>query len=211
MKAFRNTILVLLLLIASAPLTYADTQEIEDVYRVYREALLAANGEQAWQVLDSRSRVYYEDILSDALTLKRDDLEELDLIAKFIVLRVRMEFRKDQLEQMDGEGVFATAVQKSWISVSTVQSVERLDKVIVDKNLALGFVAESKDVPVFYFVKEENGWKLALLESLELGKLAIQRMIKQSGMNEDDFIRAMLEQASENKIDNGIFEGPRLQ
>ena len=210
MQAIPYVFLAIILFFPATASADAET-EVRQTFQAYRQALLNQNGVNAWETVDSHTRQYYEDVSSHCLHLEREDLNRLDHITKYTILRLRLEFRKAQLEKMDGKKLFVYSIDKGWISKSTVQSIQQMEKVTFDENLAQGYIAESPDIPVLYFIKEKEEWYLALLKSFELANLAFKQMFKEAkekGMSEDTFIKIMLEQVSEFKVDDRIFDGP---
>ena len=179
--------------------------KVQQAFQTYRKALLDQNGKAAWEVVDSHTQEYYEDIAKDCLSLKREDLVRLDMLTKFMILRIRLEFREEQLKTFNGAKIFILGVEKGWISKSTVQQLKRMDKVTIDRNFAQGYIAQAPDIPVFYFIREEDGWKVALWQSFEIGNISLRQMAKENGMSEDEYIKAMLEQVSKYQVEMNAF------
>lgn len=203
---YRFVFVFLLILTFSSASAMADEEaKVQQAFQTYRKALLDQNGKAAWEVVDSHTQEYYEDIAKDCLSLKREDLVRLDMLTKFMILRIRLEFREEQLKTFNGAKIFILGVEKGWISKSTVQQLKRMDKVTIDRNFAQGYIAQAPDIPVFYFIREEDGWKVALWQSFEIGNISLRQMAKENGMSEDEYIKAMLEQVSKYQVEMNAF------
>jgi hypothetical protein len=146
--------------------------------------------------------------LEDALSLPKADLERLDFVHKFIVLRLRLQFRRPELQQLTGQGVFVLAVTNGWISRSEVQSFKSFEKVTVDGRYATAYLPQAPTTPAVFFIQEGREWKIALWKSWELSNAAVQQMRRQSRLPERAFIIDTLKQVSKYEVDERIFDGP---
>lgn len=190
---------------------FSDSNEeakVQQVYQAYRSALLTRDGISAWKRIDSRTKDYYDEIARDCLSIKREELNRLDLLSKIMILRLRLEFRRDKLQTFDGAKIFIIGVEKGWISRSSVQAIKKIDRITIDRDLAQGFLVQAPNFPAIRFDKEDDGWKVALWKSFELGNASLQQTIKQKGMSEEKFLKIILGQLSKYKVDDQIFNGP---
>jgi hypothetical protein len=187
---------------------YDAHEEIAAVFQEYRRALLANDGQAAWSVIDSHSQDYYAEALRDALSMPRADLDRLDLLHKFMVLRFRQEFRKPQLQQLTGREVFVLGVTNGWISKSTVQEIKTLHRVTVDDRYAAAYLQEAPTVPAFHFIREGTEWKLSLWRNFELANAAMDQARRQSSLSERDFVIELLKNVSKYAVDERIFDRP---
>jgi hypothetical protein len=183
-------------------------QEIVQTFQKYRTALLDADGDTAWALLDSHTTKFYAQALEDALSLSGADLERLDFVHKFTVLRLRLEFRRAELQQFTAQGIFVLAVTNGWISRSEVQSMETLDKVKVDDRYATAYLSRAPTTPAFYFIQEGSEWKIALWKTFELANATMQHVRRESRMSERAFIIDMLSGVSKYTVDEKIFDAP---
>lgn len=201
--------------IASSPLSQLHTQTpdpeaIENAFLQYRSALLKGDAAKAAELVDTRTIVYYNQILTNALEMPHQKLRQLDYLSKFMVLRIRHEFNKSQLEKMSGMDLFKIGVDKGWISTSTVANIDRLAKINVDVDLnkATASIPRFPNTPALYFRKESGRWKLALWRSFELVNLAMRLTVEKSGLTEEEFILKSINMLSSKKVDTRILSGP---
>jgi hypothetical protein len=179
---------------------------IQQVFEQYRSALLQGDGEAALAALDLETIDWYEQVIEFALTLDRDDLNRLDFIEKFTVLRLRHEFSRDELEDLTGDELIKIAIENGWISRSSVESLELEDVEVNDLRGIVTITGISE--PLFLFVKEDGQWKFMLWKVTALGNPAFEQLVAESGLSEDEFVIGILEALSSFQVDERIFDGP---
>src|SRR5687768_1161148 len=116
LNKFRSLLIVMSLcalaadIFASSPLSQSQTrtseEAIQSTFSQYRKALLEGDGSKATELVDTRTIALYGEIRTNALEMPREKLSQLDFISKFMVLRVRHEFSKSQIEKMSGRELF---------------------------------------------------------------------------------------------------------
>ena len=219
LNKFRSLLIVMSLcalatdVLASAPLSQLHTQtpepeEIQNTFSEYRKALLKGDSSKAAELVDKRTIEFYGQILTNSLEMPHRKLRQLDYLSKFLVLRVRHEFNKSQIEKMSGLDLFKLGIDNGWISPSTVSNVDRLVKIKVDLYKASASVSKFPNTPAFYFLKESGQWKLALWQSFELVNLAMRLAVERSGLTEEEFIIKSINMLSSKKVDARILSGP---
>ena len=186
----------------------ADTSAIEKTFSQYRQALLDGDGSAAANLVDSRTIANYDEIVKNALNMPRQNLAQLDFISKFMVLRIRHEFNKSQIEKMSGRELFVIGVEKGWISKSTVSNVTQLAKIKVDLYKASASFPQAPDIPALAFLNESGQWKLALWQAFELANMAMKPEVEKSGLTEEQFIMRLLGVLSSKKVDERILVAP---
>ncbi|HEY1068250.1 MAG TPA: hypothetical protein VGE52_19150, partial [Pirellulales bacterium] len=119
----------------------------------------------------------------------------------------RLEFSKSQIEEMDGRTFFVYAIQNGWISKGSVQNLDRLHSVeFTDGRMARATVPAAPKMPLFYFMKEDGAWKVALWKTFPLIESALVGAIKQQGLTEEEFIVQSFGAVSENEINSEIYQ-----
>jgi hypothetical protein len=183
-------------------------QEVTKVFRAYQAAVLRGDGEAAWSVLDSHTMNFYAQVQRDALSMAPAEFDRLDWMAKLMVARVRVEFRRGELQKLSGKYLFVLAVTNGWISKSTVESVKVLEGVAVSGRYATIFLPEAPAIPAFSFIQEGSEWKFALWKSFALANRSMDQMRKESGLPEKEFLLELLRRVSKYKVDEKVFDGP---
>ena len=197
--------------LASSPQLHTltpDTDAIQNTFSQYRSALLKGDGAKAAELVDTRTIRFYSEILTYALEMPHQKLRQLDYLSKFMVLRIRHEFQKAQLEKMSGLDLFKLGVEKGWISSSSVANIDRLARINVDLNKASASVPKFPNTPALYFLKESGQWKLALWQSFEIANIAMKSVVEKSGLTEEEFIIQSINMISSKKVDTRILSGP---
>lgn len=182
-----------------------EKSEIQSTFNRYQSALLSANGKAAAQEVCLQTIQWYEKTRNDALYMKRVQLNRVDILRKFTILRLRHEFSKQQLENMDGKQLFIIAVNNGWISPETVRTI-RLDRIEAGTDQGIAYIKKAPLTPAFHFIKENKKWKLALVKSFPLVIKTFKAM-KPSDVDEDQWIITLLETITKRKVDKKIFDG----
>lgn len=210
MRIKRSRVLLPWVFILSMPFHFfcqgfeKEKSEIQSTFSRYKSALLSANGKAAAEEVCSQTILWYEKARNDALSMKRVQLNRVDILRKFSILRLRHEFSKQQLENMDGKQLFIIGVNNGWISPDSVRTT-RLDRIEAAADQAKAYIKTSPLTPAFHFIKENKKWKLALVKSFPLVIKTFKAM-KPPDVNEDEWIITLLEMVSKKKVDKKIFE-----
>lgn len=197
-----------LLLILCPDLIGSEEDDVKAVFEKYKKAIQSDDGKTAAEVVDDTTIKWYADAIADALKADKASTRRMKLINKFTVLRLRLDFSKDELTKMTGKGLFILSIERGWTGKGGMESVV-IDRVKFDKELAQAFLKEDPDVPAFYFIRSNNAWKLALWKSFEMANVAMSQMAKERGMGEDEFILATLKRLSKFKVDESLYEPPK--
>lgn len=185
-----------------------DTSAIEKAFLQYRDALLEDNGSKAAELVDAGTIKYYDEMLAHALNIPRQNLLQLDFTSKFMVLRIRHEFNKSQIEKMTGRELLVIGVERGWTSKSWVSKVKQLVNIKVELDKASASIPLAPNIPIFHFLNESGQWKLNLLPILEMFNVAIKLQVTKSGLTEEEFIMRLLSTLSSKKVDERILSGP---
>ena len=181
-----------------------EKSEIQSTFNRYQSALLSTNGKAAAREVCSQTIQWYEKARNDAISMKRVQLNRVDILRKFTILRLRHEFSKQQLENMDGKQLFIIAVNNGWISPETVRTI-RLDRIEAGTDQGKAYIKKSPLTPAFHFIKENKKWKLTLVKSFPLVIKAFKAM-KPTDVNENQWIITLLETITKRKVDFKILE-----
>ena len=122
-------------------------QQVTDTFKNYQTALVQGNGESAWAIIDSQTKDFYSECVQNALSLPGDDLERLPFTTKFMVLRLRHEFRKQELEGLSGHDVFLYGITNHWVNESAIKSVTKFQNITVDDRSAAAYLSRAPTVP----------------------------------------------------------------
>jgi hypothetical protein len=182
------------------------SESIFKVFSAYKEALLAADGVEACNLVCAETIGWYSDSIKEALNLDRKELSQQDILKKFTIVRMRHEFPKKEVEQMSGKDMFILGVKKGWVGFASIPNTN-LDRVEEKEDTAIGYMAAAPDTPAFFFIKENGQWKISLVGSFPLIIKTLKHYIDSKGMTEDEWIISTLNNLSSKKVNPKIFDG----
>ncbi len=194
---------------ANTPSQSKEAQAIQTAFAEYKDALLMGDGPKAADLVSAGTIVFYDSMLRHALNTPREKLARLDFLSKFIVVRVRHEFTRAQIAQMNGRDLLVVGVNNGWISKSSVANIERLVNIKVQSYEAFAAMPLLPEIQFFHFLKESGKWKFDLTSSFDLANVAMKQEIKKSGLTEEEFITRLLRMLSAKEVDERIFSAPR--
>jgi len=209
MKKFQQLIPGLIMLGASQAVSANDEEDILEVFEQYRVAILAANGEAAYDLVDKTTRDYYDRILDSVRYASEEESRSMSKLEKLFVLRSRHQISKDNLSSWDGESYFQHAVDSGWIDKGSVSTTEITD-IEITGDAASSKLQQDEDVAPFGFEfnRESSGWKLNLISVFSLGEMTLDTIVKQSESKEDDVIVSIVESISGEKVNESIWTAP---
>lgn len=176
----------------------ADEEAIRKNFEDYSTALVNQNGEEAANLVGSRTIHYYNiiaEMVRDADSVKVQSLPTLD---KIMVLVVRQKVPKEDLLSFDGKALFVYAINHGMIEKRTVGHL-KLGAITTEKDSAKAqLVVQGTEFPQsITFHKEGGQWKYDLTSSFPLAMPAIQKLIDEFG--EKTLIDWMLNADPQNK------------
>ena len=174
-----------------------EANEVKKCFGFYRDAILQDRGGDAVNFVDSKTINYYNEVLQHVRNDDSVKLQHLSLFDRLMVLSVRHQLTKKELQGKNGKGLFTLSVQKGLISKASLQGTD-LGEVNIDKVTARGQMLVNKQkTPVFMnFYKENNVWKMNLTSTFEQTTESIQRMLKRSKKSENEFLLVLLKSAN---------------
>lgn len=181
---------------------------ITAVFRQYRERAAADDAEGVWPLLDSRTRDFYTEVVNDARTLPPSGLARLGYTHKLMVLVLRLEMTKQQLEGFEGHAAFLHARKKGWIHSLAGDDIVNLGKITVIGPQALAYAPANQPRLAARFVLEGTEWKLNFGDDFSNVDDLLTKAKTQSRLPEKEFLKAMLGRYSNSTIDDRIFQGP---
>lgn len=184
------------------------TADVRQVFEGYRNALLATDGKAAADFMDAPTLGWYQESIADALTLKWPDLEKRNMLRRFTVLRLRLEFSKKELASMTGRTLFSVAVERGWISKSSVETVELARIEFTSDVMGQASLRQAPDQFLFFFAKEENRWKFSLWKTFHFADNYFQAEVAKAGISERDYLLQLLKVLSANEVTDAILDGP---
>lgn len=209
--ALGTLILILLLSVAcDSSQNSADQKKEQKLVRTsfknYKAAILKDDGEEAVKFIDSKTIKYYSDLLHKIINADSLQVNSLNVMDKFQILTIRFRTSKDHLISLDGKKLLAYTIDEGMTSKNVAGN--KLGDVIIDGNFAKGQLSvNGQTSEVFFnFYKEEGNWQLDLTSIFRLSAMVFNKMIKDSGQEENEFIFTLLETISGNRPSNEIWK-----
>lgn len=158
-----------------------DVTAIRACFDNYFAALKEGRGQDAAELVDSRTVAHYERVLELARNADSTTVAGLDAMDQIAVLSMRMVNSPEELIGMDAREAIARSVSDGLMSDSGPEGIS-LGNVEVTGDEAqaplkmFGFPTPAK----FTFRKEEKGWRIDITSLFELSKQGMQQVMKAS-------------------------------
>ncbi|MEM8933979.1 MAG: hypothetical protein AAGE94_22500 [Acidobacteriota bacterium] len=192
---------------AAAPTPAEDEAAVRAAFEEYRAALLSADGARAARAVDRPTIDWYQGTIDKARSIDRGGLDELTIMEKFTVLRLRHEFDRAALDAMTGESLFALAVENEWVNRTSVERVE-LARITLDGDAASASINTDLETPLFYFSRRRDDWGFALWRTFPVADESLAQLIVDHGITVDQFVVSSLETLTNSPVDLAIYDGP---
>jgi outer membrane murein-binding lipoprotein Lpp len=186
----------------------SEQDAVREAVRHYAAALGARDAEAAVEWVVSDTFTLYEDLRRAALLAKREQLEGRDLMSVILILQIRAELDREQLEQLDGRGLFERAVRAGLVG-DDIDAIT-LDEVWIDE---AGERAEIRieGEPVVWLRKlEDDHWRVDIPTMISLLGPALEAMARERVVADGMAWTALtiIELGSDDVIDTAIIDGP---
>ena len=183
-------------------------QTVKQTFENYRQAILNDQGDKAISYLSSNTFDYYGTILEETKKADSIRLEELSLIDKLMVLIIRHRTPSDKIKSFDKNTLIVYAFNEGMIGKETVENYAIGEVFFENENTAKGqLLVQNTPVPTsFRFYKENNEWKVDITSVMPGTNTAFEKMIENSGMEENEFIFLILENLTSERPDKSIWK-----
>jgi hypothetical protein len=103
MRSLVTMIAVCWLLRRATALADHSNRTVDSTFAAYREARLASDGAAAWRHVDRDTQEYYDRIVDEARTLDAAGFRGKNLLAQFMIARLRHQLDANELAAMTGD------------------------------------------------------------------------------------------------------------
>ena len=179
---------------------------VRKCFENYKQAILADQGENAIKFVDKKTINYYTKMLDKIKKADSLEVNSLGIIDKIMVLSIRHQASKKEIQSMNGPGLLVYAIQKGMIGKSSVQR-NRIGEVKLKGDMAKGQIVSGEQItPVYFdFNKEKGVWKIDLTSVFSLGTIGFKQVLKKSGLKENEYLIQVLEQMNGKKPSTKIW------
>lgn len=198
------------LLAACGSGTSQDEEAIREAFASYRTTLLEQNGERAADLLTSDSFAYYDELRGLAVEGSRQTIQSRRLVDQLTILILRLQLEPDRLADMDGRETVVFAVEEGLIGEEGTAASD-LGRIHVDGDVATAeAITEVGTAPRvnWTFRREEGRWRIDIRFLLEMANAAFVQAAEESGLGEEDFILALLEESLGQPPPDEVWEPP---
>lgn len=180
---------------------------IMQAFADYRSSILDRKGKKAYELVDSNTKRYYDDIMRKILYATEKETKALSVMGRFMVVFARHQINPEDLAKMNGESLFVYAVGNGWIgreSVTTAQiSISEINNDIARTHI----VTPAGEAPFGYrFRRENKKWRIDLTSFLPITEMLIRQQIDETGIDENDLVFTMIRAASGFKPDAKVWQ-----
>lgn len=194
--------LILLLPVFGAMLNAQKSQEklVRKSFQAYKNGILNDRGEEAVKYVDSRTIKYYNDIAELVKSADSSQVAALSLMDRLMVFSVRHRAPKEMIPDFDGRKLLIFAIQNGMVGKNSVAGND-VGKVTIEDTFAKAqYVRMKETTPLFFhFYKEEQVWKLDLTALFPASAFAFQKMVKDSGQEENEYLFFLMEMLTGRK------------
>ena len=179
---------------------------VRKCFEHYKQAILEDQGENAIKFVDKKTINYYTKMLDKIKKADSLEVNSLGIIDKIMVLSIRHQASKKEIQSMNGGGLLVYAIQKGMIGKSSVQR-NRIGEVKLNGGIAKGQIVSGEQItPVYFdFNKEKGVWKIDLTSVFSLGTIGFKQVLKKSGLKENEYLIQVLEQMTGKKPSTKIW------
>ena len=187
----------------------AEVASVKACFEEYKTAILANDGPSAIQSVDKNTLDYFAKARDNSLKASKKEVQSMNLLDKLMVLTIRNKISASELKNMSGRDMLLHAIKEGMVGKNTVEN-QSLQNIEVNGSFAKGqMVAGGLETPIFlHFHKESGNWRVDLTSIFEDVSAALGHVVEQSGQTEDQFVMFLLDQVSEEKVPETIWEAP---
>jgi hypothetical protein len=184
-----------------------DAVDVRVAFDSYKAAILEQRGNDAVELVTSRTIEEYQKYRDLALFAPRTEVQELSLLNRFQVAIIRHRVPVDLLDEMDGRALFVYAVDHDWIGKNGVIRLSIGEVDVASERATSVVTVGSKPTELrFQFRKERERWRFDLVYLMQVSNAALAQIIDAKGLSEDAVIFQLLEAVSGRKVEDSIWE-----
>lgn len=186
---------------------FASSADVTSAFSKYRSAILNADADAAYRLVDSNTKNYYGEMLKVILYANKEQSSNMPATAKIFIVQSRHRIPAETLKSFDGEKLFKYAVSNGWIGKKSIASFEITDIEVNQDSASSKIKKGEKTAPFgFAFRKESENWKIDLTSILPMTESALKQAIKNANQAEDDFIFKAVETLSGKKVSPTVWD-----
>lgn len=166
------------------------------------------DGKSIPTIVDMDTLSYYQRLINDSATISKNELDSRNILAKLIIIRLRHDYPKRELERLTAEELLTAAIDKGLISQASVSNIQNLVNIKISVDIAVASTQTQPDFPAFHFIKQEGAWKLSLWKSFGQGVTALNMYKEKLKKDDYELIEFLHEQVSHKEFNDKTLSGP---
>jgi hypothetical protein len=183
-----------------------EASAVKKAFESYRSALLNQDGKAAVEAVSSNTIKMYQEYRDQAMTGDEQSVKGLSIVNRMQVLLMRHRIDPKLLKKMDGNEVFAYAVDQNWIGKNSVVRLTLEDVAVSGPRATAKASADGKQTGErFHFVREEGSWKLDLGPTIQATDQVMQGIARKKGMSENELVFSLITSVSGRQVTEAIW------
>ncbi len=173
--------------------TEIDEAKIRACFNAYKNSILTDQGEAATRYVSERTIQFYDSMAFLARTADSLQLDSLSIIEKLTVLTLRARTPNELLFSYEGRGVFIFAINSGMVGKDDIRNND-IGKIYLDSTFARAMMeVNGVESPLaMHFHLEEGEWKLDLTSLFHITNNALEEVIQDSEMTENQFLEFVI-------------------
>ena len=184
-----------------------DTAAIKDLFNRYKSALLTGDGATAARLVDRETFAYFEEIKGLALDGAEEAVRQRPFVDRLLIVTMRHELPKEELQGMDLEGLLKHAIDAGWIGKQSIMGLG-IGEITVNGDEATAVAitptqspgAQASSELQYRFVREQAEWRFGFRSLVTSINTMISQLTGQMGTDQDALIFVLVEQISGRKV-----------
>ncbi len=207
MKKVVGLLLMAMIVVSSSFGQKKEEKQVRKTFENYKSAILNDTGVEAAEYVDRRTIDYYTCILELSKIADSATVNNLSIMDKLMVFSVRHRVPKDLILSFDGKDFFVYAIKSGMVGKNSVSN-NAIGDVEINGDFAKGqFLYLGEAVPFYWhFYKEQEKWKVDLTSIFEISIVAFDKLVEESGEEENAYLFSLLEMLTGKVVENDIWQ-----
>ena len=161
-----------------------DAEQVREVFRIYKTAILTTDGELAATVMSQGTLDFYAETHRAALCDSPDATRAQPFVNQMLVLHYRHGVPRDELLAMSGREPLVWAIDHGWIGKESVEDTQVGHVKVGKKRATARQLRYGEPAGKFPFARESGAWKIDLVRTLKATSGAVSLTGKRFGGEE---------------------------
>ena len=195
-QTMRNTLILILSITIFSCNDNNDTEEIKNTFNEFNKANIEMNGEKLYELSDSESHKYYENLLTKILELDSVAVSKLNITDKINLLSARSVIEDSELKKISPKDLMIKMYTKvntmDTVKINAIKKMEIVNIRIEDKKAISDFASNGRVLSPkvnLEFSKEDGEWKYNVISMADFTEKQLISMCEQNGISQMELIK----------------------